>query len=108
MNIRDVMGQENDRNSLGDLTLVLLWNSLLKYVDTERNHMHDVPFTATSVSVAISLRRHHRDIRVVKPVVRRRGRIGIVRWLVGAPEITQLPVDIPVRRVTKRPWIVHT
>jgi hypothetical protein len=29
-----------------------------------------------------------------------------VRWLVRAPEITQLPVDVPVRRVMERPWIV--
>ena len=68
--------------------------------------MHDIPFAPTCVSVAISLRRHHRDISVVKPVVRRRGRIGIVRWLVRAPEIAQLFVNVAVSGIMKRSWIV--
>jgi hypothetical protein len=32
--------------------------------------------------------------------------MGVVGWLVCTPEITQLAVDVPVRRMTERPWIV--
>src|SRR5512133_4226681 len=106
MNISDVMRQENDGNRLRDLTFVLFGNSPLQDIDAERNHVHDIPFAPTGVSVTISLRRHHRDISVVKPMVRRRGRIGIVGWLVRTPEITQLPVDVAMGGVMKRSWIV--
>ena len=106
MNISDVMGQENDGNRLRDLPLVLFGDSPLQHIDAERNHVHDIPFAPTCVSVTISLRRHHRDISVVKPVVRRRGRIGIVGWLVRAPEITQLFVNVAVSGIMKRSWIV--
>ena len=73
MNISDVMGQENDGYSLRDLSLVLFGDSPLQHINAERNHVHDIPFASIGVSVTISLRRHHRDIGVVKPVVRRRG-----------------------------------
>src|SRR5437868_1625208 len=106
MNISDVMREENDGNRLRDLALVLLGDSSLQHTDAKRNHVHDVPFAATSVSVTISLRRHHRDISIVKPMVRRRRRIGIMGWLVRTPEITQLPVDVAMGGVMKRPWIV--
>src|SRR6187401_3455475 len=101
MNISDVMGQENDRNSLRDLSLVLFGNSTLQDIDAERNHVHDIPFAPTCRSVTISLRGHHWHIGVVKPMVRRRGRIGIVRWLVGAPEIAQLFVNVAVSGIMK-------
>src|SRR6266436_406431 len=107
MNISDVMGQENDGNSLRDLPLVLFGDSPLQDIDAERNHVDDIPFAPTGVSVTISLRRHHRDIGVVKPVVRRRGWIEIVRWLVRAPEITHLFVNVAVSGIMKRSWIVH-
>src|SRR5215813_6296312 len=102
MNIREVMRQENERNSLRDLAIVLFGHSPLQDIDAERNHVHNVPFTPTGVSVTISLRRHHRDISVVKPVVRRRGRIRIVRWLVRSPEIAQLSVNVAMGGVMKR------
>src|SRR6266513_1064918 len=103
MNIRDVMRKENDGNRLRDLALVLLGDSSLQHIDAERNHVHDVPFAPTRISVTISLHRPHRDISVVKPMVRRRGRIGIVGWLVRTPETTQLRVDVAMAGVMKRP-----
>src|SRR5262245_13336415 len=105
MNICDVMGEQNDGNRLRDLSLVLFGDSPLQNVDTERNHVHDVPSAPTNGAVAILLRGQQRDIGVVKPMVRRR--IRIVRWLVRAPEITQLPVEVATSGVMKRPWIVH-
>ena len=93
-------------NGLRDLALVLFGKPSSQDVDAERNHVNDVPFAATCGAVLVSLRRHHRDIGVVKPMVRRPGRIGIVRWLVRTPEITQLPVDVPAPREMKRPRIV--
>src|SRR5882757_7501307 len=107
MNIRDVMGQENDGNRLRDLPLVLFGDSPLQDIDAERNHVYDIPFAPTGVSVTISLGRHHRNISVVKPMVRRRGRIEIVRWLIRAPEITQLFVNVAASQIMKRSWIVH-
>src|SRR5262245_11064526 len=104
MNICDVMGKENDRNGLCDLSLVLVGDSPLQDIDAERNHVHNVPFAATNGALAVSLRGHHRDIGIVKPMVRRR--IGIVRWLVRAPEITELPVDVAMSGVMKRSRIV--
>src|SRR4029453_7489688 len=106
MNVRDVVREENDGNRLGNLALVLLGNSSLQDVDAERNHMHDVPFAPTGSTIAISLRGRHRDICVVKPVVRRRGRIGIVCWLIRAAEITQLSVDVAMGGVMKGSRIV--
>src|SRR5262245_13335316 len=99
MNIRDVMRQENKRTRLGKLALILLGHSPLQHVDTERNHVHDVPFVATDGAVAVPLRGHYWDISVMKPVVRRPGRIGLMCRLVGAPEIAQLPVEVPVPRI---------
>src|SRR5215831_20352458 len=108
MNIRDVMRQENKRNGLSNLALVLFGHSPLQHVDAERNHVHDVPFAATDGAVAIPLRRQHRDISVMKPVMRRPGRIRLMCRLVGAPEIAQLPVEVPVPRIMEGPWIVDT
>src|SRR5262245_5747285 len=107
MNIRDVMGQKNNGNRLSDFALVLFGDSPLQNIDAERNHVHDVPFTPTTAAVAISLRGHYRDVCVVEPMVRRPGRIGIIRWLVRTPEITQLPVDVASGGVMKRPRTVH-
>src|SRR5690349_18539407 len=101
MDIRDVMGEKNDRNNLRDFALVLFRHLALQDIDTERNHVHDVPFTSPRTTVAISLRRHYRDVRVVEPVVRRRGRIGIMCWLVRAPEITQLSVNAAMGGIMK-------
>src|SRR5438046_7842895 len=68
--------------------------------------MHDVPLAATGMSVTISLGWHDRNVGVVKPMMRRRAWIH-ARRRICSPEIAQLPVNVSMRRVVKRPRIIN-
>jgi hypothetical protein len=95
MNIRDVMGQENDGNRLRDLPLVLFGDSPLQDIDAERNHVHD--------PICSDLRIRHDIVAPASPAHQCSETSGakaranwVVRWLVRAPEITQLFVNVAV------------
>src|SRR5436190_23842737 len=101
MNISNVMSQQNDRYRLGDLPFILLGRLPLQNLHAVPDHVHDVPFAAPGISVTISLWRYYWNVSVVKPVVRRRSLVQIMCWRIRSPEISQLPVNVPVRRVMK-------
>src|SRR5439155_16867548 len=107
MNVGDVMGEQNERNWLRNLSFILFRNSPSQHIDTVWNHVNDVPLAAPSAAVAVFLHRHDWNVRIVKPMVRRRSWVQIVRRLIRPPEIAELPVKFQMRGVTKSLRIIH-
>src|SRR4029077_19113785 len=97
VNIGDVMRKQNKCYGLGYFSLILFRHSSLQNLYAELNHMDDVPFAATSVPLAVPLRRDDRNVGVVEPMMRRRAGIHGRCRRICSPEIAQLPVDAPMR-----------
>src|SRR5438093_12884167 len=107
MNVGDVMSKQNKCYGFGNSPFILFGHSSLQNLDAEWNHMDDVPFAATSVPVAVSLRRHDGNVGVVEPMMRRRAWNHAGRRRICSPEIAQLPVNVSMRRVVTRPRIIN-
>src|SRR4030095_12667641 len=108
INISYIMSKENKCYRLGNPPLILFRYSPLYDLNAEWNHVDYVPFAATSMAVAVSLRWHDGNVGVMEPMMRRSAWITAWCRRIRSPEIAQLPVNVLMRGIMKRSRIINS
>ena len=88
VDVPQIMGQEDDRDRLGDSAIVGLGLLAFQDANTKRDHMDDVEVRPPHLPVGVLLVSEHRDVRIVKIMMR-----GVAAARIGRQEGHELVVD---------------